>query len=330
MSRFVNTMREIATNSVTSFFIRPEAPFDFERSASIHNRFKNSLPDLFENGFYKRVLHACGKPVLANVSSVGTIGSPRLRVEVHPQLSISEANCIRTVLRSMFGNTFDFNRFRKVARRDRLMSIVLRELTGLRPIAPPSVFEALVIAITEQQISLDTAIAIRSRLIEKYGDVVRFDGKSFYSFPTAKALARARTHQMRSVGLSRSKALYIIELAREVESGRLDLESLRKRNDDEAIAELTKIRGVGPWTAEYTLVRGMGRMNSLPADDLGIQRAVSQAYFKGRKISSKEVRKVLSKFAPFSGIAAFHLMYYLFWLPNSLTKTLRIQTTTNT
>jgi len=110
----------------------------------------------------------------------------------------------------------------------------------------------------------------------------------------------------------------------------LDLESLRKRNDDEAIAELTKIRGVGPWTAEYTLVRGMGRMNSLPADDLGIQRAVSQAYFKGRKISSKEVRKVLSKFAPFSGIAAFHLMYYLFWLPNSLTKTLRIQTTTNT
>ena len=313
MSRFVNTMREIATNSVTSFFIRPEAPFDFERSASIHNRFKNRLPDLFENGFYKRVLHVCGKPVLTNISSVGTIECPRLRVEAHPQLSISEANCMKTLLRSMFGSTFDFNRFRNVARRDRLMSVVSRELAGLRPIAPPSIFEALVIAITEQQISLDAAIAIRSRLIEKYGDVVRFDGKSFYSFPTPKALARARMNQMRSVGLSRNKALYIIELARGVEGGRLDLESLRKRNDDEATAELTKIRGVGPWTAEYTLVRGMGRVNSLPADDLGIQRAVSQAYFKGKKIGSREVRRVLTKFAPYEGITAFYLMYYLFW-----------------
>jgi 3-methyladenine DNA glycosylase/8-oxoguanine DNA glycosylase len=53
----------------------------------------------------------------------------------------------------------------------------------------------------------------------------------------------------------------------------------------------------------------------LPADDLGIQRAISEAYFKGRRIGSKEVRRVLRKFSPFSGIAAFYLMYYLFWMP---------------
>lgn len=95
----------------------------------------------------------------------------------------------------------------------------------------------------------------------------------------------------------------------------MDLESLRKSDDETAIAELTKIRGVGPWTAEYALIRGMGRVNSLPADDLGIQRAVSQAYFKGKRIDSKDVRRVLSKFAPYSGFAAFYLMYYLFWMP---------------
>jgi DNA-3-methyladenine glycosylase II len=308
-------LREITGNFSTSFFIHAEAPFDFERSASIHSRFQKSLPDLYENGLYKRVLHVYGKPVLVIVSSKGTTERPRLRVEVHPRLSIPEAKSLRNLLHTMFASSFDFNSFRKVAKRDRVMNTVSRELAGLRPIAPPSMFEALVIAITEQQISLDAAIAIRSRLIEKYGDVVRFDGRSFYAFPTAMSLATAKPNQMRADGLSRSKALYISELARRVENGELDLEGLRKRDDEAVVAELTKIRGVGPWTAEYALVRGMGRVNSLPADDLGIQHAVSQAYFKGKRIGSKGVRRVLSKFAPYSGIAAFYLMYYLFWLP---------------
>jgi DNA-3-methyladenine glycosylase II len=120
---------------------------------------------------------------------------------------------------------------------------------------------------------------------------------------------------MRTVGLSRSKVLYIRQLARRVESGELDFESLRLMDDESAVAELTKIKGIGRWTAEYALVRGMGRVNSLPADDLGIQRAVSQAYFKGKKIDSKQVRRVLSKFAPYSGISAFYLMYHFFWEP---------------
>jgi DNA-3-methyladenine glycosylase II len=89
-------------------------------------------------------------------------------------------------------------------------------------------------------------------------------------------------------------------------------------DDDQVVAELTKFRGIGEWTAEYTLVRGMGRVNSLPADDLGIQRAVSQTYFNRRRVSAEEVRTTLSeKFAPYSGIAAFYLMYHLFWEQSS-------------
>jgi DNA-3-methyladenine glycosylase II len=308
-------LREIKGNSSTSFFIHTDAPFDFERSASIHSRLQKSLPDLYESGLYKRVLHVYGKPVLVIVSSKGTTERPRLRVEAHPRLSIAEAKSLVNLLQTMFASSFDFNRFRKVAKRDRLMNAISKELAGLRPIAPANVFEALVIAITEQQISLDAAIAIRSRLIEKYGDVVRFGGRSFYAFPTATSLATAKPNQMRAIGLSRSKALYVSELAKRVENGELDLENLRMRDDDAVVAELTKIRGVGPWTAEYALIRGLGRVNSLPADDLGIQHAVSQAYFKGKKIGSKEVRRVLSKFAPYSGMAAFYLMYYLFWIP---------------
>jgi DNA-3-methyladenine glycosylase II len=297
----------------TSFFINPGAPFDFEKSAGMHGRFQKNLLDLYEGGVYKRVVYLRRRPVLIIASSKGTTEKPRIQVDAYPALSIPEERSLRDLLHIMLGSRFDYNGFRRVARKDRVMSMISRELTGLRPIAPPTIFEALVIAITEQQISLDAAIAIRSRLIEKYGDTVRFDRRIFYAFPTPKSLAAAKPSQMRSVGLSRSKALFINELARKVERGELDLEGLRTMDDGSAIAELTKIKGIGRWSAEYALIRGMGRVNSLPADDLGIQRAVSRTYFKGKKVSSKEVRRVLDKFAPYSGIAAFYLMYYLFW-----------------
>jgi len=301
---------------MTIFFVNPGAPFDFERSAGMHGRFQKGLPDLYEEDAYKRVVHLGRKPVLIIAWSIGTIQKPRIRIEAYPSLSVPEQRSLRDLLGRMFRSQFDYKGFRRVARKDPIMNLISRELAGLRPTAPPTIFEALVIAITEQQISLDAAISIRARLVEKYGDVVRFRGRKFYAFPTAKSLATASPAQMRAIGLSRNKALYISELARKIERRELDLESLRAMDDETAVAELTKIKGIGRWSAEYTLVRGMGRVNSLPADDLGIQRAASRAYFRGKRVGPKEVRGLLDKFAPYSGIAALYLMYHQFWLAN--------------
>ena len=276
---------------------------------------EKSLPDVYENGAYKRVLHLADTPVFVLVSNKGTVEKPRLKVEVHPHLSGREVKALKRLLGTMFAASVDFDKFYSLAKKDRLMSIVARRLRGLRPVSPPTIFEALIIAITEQPISLDAAVAIRSRLIERYGEVVEFGGRSFYAFPTPALLAKAKLNQLMAAGLSRNKALYISELSKKVALNELDLEGLREVDDETAVAELTKITGVGSWTAEYTLIRGMGRVNSLPADDLGIQRAISEAYFKSRKIGSNEVRRVLGKFSPFSGIAAFYLMYYLLWIP---------------
>jgi DNA-3-methyladenine glycosylase II len=303
------------TGPKTRFRIFPESPFDFERSAGIHGRFEKSLSDVYENGVYRRVLHLAGNPVLVLVTSEGTIEKPRLSVEVHSHPLAREVKALKRLLHTIFATSFEFDKFYSLAKKDRLMRIVSRRLRGLRPVLPPTIFEALVIAITEQQISLDAAVAIRSRLIERYGEVVELGGRRLHAFPTPAVLAKAKLNQLMAVGLSRNKALYINGLSKKVACKELDLEGLRKMDDETAIAELTKIKGVGPWTAEYALIRGMGRVNSLPADDLGIQRAISQAYFKGKKIGSNEVRRVLSKFSPYSGIAAFYLMYYLFWIP---------------
>jgi DNA-3-methyladenine glycosylase II len=311
----LNQMRVCVTSSdtFTRLSIYPKPPFDFEKSASIHGRFKRHIPDVYENGVYKRVIHLEQKPALLSFSSVGTRERPKLGVAAYPRIGFSQVKPLTIVLQAMFAPSFDFAGFYRVARKDAVMKTIALKLKGLRPIAPPTVFESVIIAITEQQISLDAAIAIRSRLVERYGDRIVVDGKTYYAFPTAKSLAWRKPQEIRAVGLSIRKSEYINAFSRKVSRGEFDPESLRKMDDERAVLELTKIKGIGRWTAEYVLVRGMGRVNSLPADDLGIQRAVSQAYFKGKEVSSENVRRTLARFSPYSGIAAFYLMYSLFW-----------------
>ena len=299
--------------------IRPKAPFGFEKNAEKHSRFKNSLPELYENGVYMRVLHASNKPVLISITSRGTVAKPRLIVDTYPPVSNkSEIGSLRSTLQSMFEPTFDFDRVYAIAKRDVTMRTIARKLRGLRPIRPPTIFESVIIAITEQQISLHAAIAIRSRLVQRYGDTVARDARVFYAFPTPESLAKAKPAGLRKVGLSATKARCIGEFSKKIANNEFDLDRLTQLDDGDVVAELTKFRGIGEWTAEYTLVRGMGRVNSLPADDLGIRRAVSQAYFESKKVSAEEARATLTqKFAPYSGIAAFYLMYYLFWEQSS-------------
>jgi DNA-3-methyladenine glycosylase II len=289
-----------------------DPPFDFGQSAGLFAS-RMALPDIFEKGIYYRALYVEDTLALVLASSEGTTQSPAIRFEVYPKLDKSKINFLKAILRIMFASSPDFERFSSVARKDRLMRIISKELLGLRPIAPPTLFEALVIGITEQQISLDAALAIRSKLVMKYGETVQFNGRIYHAFPTPKALANANRNGLRSVGLSKRKVEYVSELSRRLSSGKLDIERLRELDDELAVDALMSIRGIGRWTAEYVLIRGMARINSLPADDLGIQRAVSRAYFRGMRVTSEDVRRILRKFTPCSGIAAFYLMYYLFW-----------------
>jgi DNA-3-methyladenine glycosylase II len=162
------------------FIIRPEPPFDFEKSVQMHSHFKNDLPDLYEDGAYVRVLHVGRKPVLISITSKGTVGKPRLLVDTYPRVSnMSEIGSLKKTLWSMFEPTFDFDHFYVIAKRDAAMRTIARKLRGLRPVRPPTIFESVIIAITEQQISLHAAIAIRSRLVERYGDTVARNGRGF-------------------------------------------------------------------------------------------------------------------------------------------------------
>ena len=196
-----------------------------------------------------------------------------------------------------------------------VMERAVRCLRGLKPSRPPSLFEMAVTAVTEQQISMTAAYQIRSRLVEAFGDrIVATEGEdgqgTYYAFPEPERLASASKEALRRCGLSGRKAEYILGLARAVVSGKIDLEGLRYLSDEEVRASVTDLRGFGPWSAEYILVRGLGRVDCVPASDLGVRTVVGNLLGDGSRMTEEEVRAALAPFVPYRGLAAFYLLRY--------------------
>ena len=132
----------------------------------------------------------------------------------------------------------------------------------------PDPYEALARAIVGQQLSTKAARSIWERLLEILG------GKLL---PPAELLAMD-PETIRSAGLSRSKVSFLLDLAQRIDDGRLDLARLADLADEDIVAELIEIKGVGPWTAEMFLMFHLGRPDVVSTGDLGIRRAVQIEY----------------------------------------------------
>jgi DNA-3-methyladenine glycosylase II len=189
------------------------------------------------------------------------------------------------------------------------MSKVVQHLRGLKTVPTPTPFEALVSSIIAQQISLNAAYRIEQRLVKKFGDALQVDGNTYYAFPTPEYLASARTAELLKCGLTRRKAEYIYEVSRSAANGTLNLETFRNYDDvNDIINELSKVRGVGEWTARMTALRGLHRLGYHPGGDLGLRRVVSHYYCHGRKVTDDEVRKITEKWGTLKGLAESYLM----------------------
>ena len=146
-------------------------------------------------------------------------------------------------------------------------------------------------------------------MIKTFGDVLELDGEVYYGFPTPKKLASASVEELHGCGLSLRKAEYIKDLSAMIVDGKLNLEELKNRDAKEIVSELCEIRGIGVWTAELTMVRGMNKVDALPADDLGLRRVISHFYCGGREISAEEARRIAEKWGRWKGLAGGYLIF---------------------
>jgi DNA-3-methyladenine glycosylase II len=259
--------------------LRVDGPFDLALTTARFRAFGVDRANLWHEGGLHRVVG--GREVRIESAAGG--------VDVDPLDDATES-----AARKLLGLGFELEPFYAWAARVPELSELPGRFRGFRPTLAPDPFEMLVGAITAQQVSLFAAVAIRNRLIERFG--VRIGVA--WTFPTRERLAAASEEELVEVGFSRRKAEYTVGLAR----SDLDLDGLASLPDEEVKARIVAVRGLGEWTADWFLARHLGRPRAWPAGDLAVRRAVTALY------GEADVRAVGERFEPFQNLTAHYLL----------------------
>lgn len=295
------------TVPMTSLLPRP--PYDFSLSSAI---FSTGEPDIrtFRDGVFRQVLAVDKGMVLAEVTSYGTPEDPELSLTLRSDYPVSADTAKRaeSLVASMLSISDDLSPFYRAVAGDPVLADLTVRLRGLRAPVTPTVFEALIDSVIEQQISLKAARSIANRLIRATGKKLVLDGTVFYCYPDAEILATTPDSTFRACGLTSRKGEYIRGIAQLILNGDLDAEWFRKcRDTEKIIEELTQIRGIGRWTAELTTLRGLHRPDAFPADDVGVRRFISRYYLRDRNISPAEARTFAGRWGAWKGFAVYYL-----------------------
>ncbi len=289
--------------------INPETPFNFDLSAKIFSNGDSQIQK-YENGSYWQVIYLNDRLVLVTVTSSGSVEMPEITVDVKPDknLDTDEGKLVKQIITTIFNLDFNLKNFYEYMKEDRVMSSLIIQLRGLNSPTTPTFFEAIVSSIIEQQISLKAARSIETHMIKTFGDSLQLDNMTYYAFPTPEKLSKLKRDDLRGVGLSFRKAEYVVGLSENIVNGELDLEGLKSMDTMEIIDELLNIRGIGVWTAELAVIRGLHRLVVVPADDIGLRRIVSHYYNDGKPVSSDELIEIAKIWGEWSGLAIFYLV----------------------
>lgn len=260
--------------------LRIPQPYDFALSTRRFRSYGPDLANLWADGGLHRVVN--GRDVHIKAAPEG--------VSVEPLDSETEP-----VVRRLLGLDVDLEAFFGWASGEPVLARIVPHLRGLRPTFWVDPFEALVDCITAQQVSLNAAFAIRSRMTARFG----VPAGSAFAFPTRERLAAAGEEELISLGFPRRKAEYVIGLAR----SSLDLDGLRLLADSEVKVVICNQRGLGAWTAEWFLARYLGRAQAWPAEDLSLRKAL--ALFYPELVDVKDAGR---RFAPFQNLTAQYLI----------------------
>ncbi len=164
----------------------------------------------------------------------------------------------------------------------------------------PDRFAALAGAIVGQQISGMAAQSIRNRMTERLGGQV-----------DAATLGKLTIDELREIGVSRQKATYLLDLAGKVASGEVILSQMGRKSDESIIEELTRIKGIGVWTAQMFLIFSLGRLDILPVDDFGIRTAIMRRYSLRDLPKPARIRKIAEPWRPYASVASWYLWQWL-------------------
>lgn len=284
------------------FTLNVREPFRLDLTVwTLRRRQKNRI-DRWDGEEYTRVV-VIGKSVL--LVSVHQRSQSDLSITAKSTGQIvGKVDSILDLLAKILGTTRDLEDFYNLAGKDRYLSSLVSTFQGMKPPRFPTVFEALVNAIACQQVTLDLGILLLNRLSEKFGK--EFAGQ--FAFPQPEDLINATEEEIKSMGFSYQKARTILTVAKLFVTNAIRPNELEDMSNEEVMHTLTAIKGIGRWSGEYALLRGLGRVDTLPGDDVGAQKNLMSLMHLDKKPSYDEIKVLTKPWEPYAGLVYFHLL----------------------
>jgi len=290
-----------------TFTLHANPPFRLDLTAWALRRRAKNLIDQWDGQSYSRVIAIGDQPVRLQISQSTSSHTPGVLVTAKSDSPLPKNDCLTSLIDKMLGLSLELHPFYVLAARDEVLLPLARKFTGLKPPRFPSIFEALVNAVACQQVSLDSGIALLNRLAETYGLAFTGEDTTQFTFPRPSDIKSASPEDLRDLGMSRQKATALLGLADLFDTSP-DLENLDHAPSGEVYDRLLTIKGIGRWSAQYALLRGLGRLDYFPGDDIGGQNNLQTLLRLNSRPAYDEVEKLLSRWHPYEGFIYLHLL----------------------
>jgi DNA-3-methyladenine glycosylase II len=290
-------------------------PKEFNFNENINYLARNSNECLFhiQNNRVSKAIQIGDETLIIEVSSVDDKSiNIRFLGDSKPTSTAIRAE-VACYVREWFDLDRDLRPFYTMAKKDPLLGPAVDAFYGLRMIGIPDLFEALCWGILGQQINLSFAYTLKRRLVEKYGRSIFHDGVTYWLFPPPKDIASLSPSELESLRMTKKKSEYLIGVAQIMVQGTLTKELLLIQGSHKhAEKTLVKIRGIGPWTANYVLMRCLRYPCAFPIDDVGLHNAIKHRLGKDTKPTKDEILRLAVNWTNWESYATFYLWRFLY------------------
>ncbi len=290
------------SNFKSSVTILTPALFNFDEALVYLDRSALECMHQVKNGAVYKLLEVDGEYTLIEV-----------RPENERELQISCLNRtpssyepIISYVKDWLDFRTDLEPFYQMAQNDPILGTLTKDYAGLRVIGVPDLFEALCWAVIGQQVNLPFAYTVKKRLVETYGDSYEWNGQSYRLFPMPEKIAELSVEDLKALQLTGRKAEYILHIAKLMSDGELTKDVLMEMGPERAEEKLLSLRGIGPWSAHYVMMRCLRDPSAFPIGDAGLHNALKHLLRRSKKPSLDEIRSI---FEPWKGWEAYAVFY---------------------
>ena len=285
------------------FELRPQAPFRLDFTVwALRRRAQNAI-DRWDGRCYRRTLLIKGEPLELAVTQLEGAGTPRLEAVLSgPRVGAAAETDARSTLARLLGLDVDLSSFYARADRDTLLAALAERYRGVKPPRFPTIFESLLNAVACQQLSIAAGLTLLNRLAVAAGA----PGRTLPPFPAPADVLGLSRSALRALGFSERKAQTILELADAAVAGELELALFEELDDPAVVDALVNRRGIGRWSADYVLLRGLGRLHVFPRGDSGALAGLRR-FLAGTELAD-DPDAALAHWAPDAGLVYFHLL----------------------